>query len=70
MTEYELINLYYVANEQIASYAMNFVSILSGYLLATYFLGNKINSTQYYILTLSYLAVMLATVMASFMRVR
>ena len=41
MTEYEIIQNYYACTDIMATYVINFVSILSGYLLATYFLGKK-----------------------------
>jgi len=68
MSEYELLDLYYTANDLMADYIMNFVSILSGYLLATHFLGSRITRIQFLILTLSYLAVMGITVQGIYVR--
>lgn len=69
MSEYELLDIYYTANDSLAVYIMNFVSILSGYLLATYFLGRKISASQFSILTLSYLAIMGITIQGIYVRV-
>jgi hypothetical protein len=69
MSEYQLIDIYYTANDSLANLIMNFVSILSGYLLATYFLGNKITKGQFLILTTSYLAIMGITIQAIYTRI-
>ena len=68
MSEYELLDIYYTANDSLAAYIMNFVSILSGYLLATYFLGKRITKSQFLILTLSYLAIKGITIMGIYVR--
>ena len=68
MTEYELLDIYYTANDSLATYIMNFVSILSGYLLATYFLGKRITKSQFLILTFSYLAIMIITIQGIYAR--
>ncbi len=68
MTEYELLDIYYTTNDSLATYIMNFVSILSGYLLATYFLGKGITKSQFLILTLSYLAIMIITMQGIYSR--
>ena len=70
MTEYEIIQNYYACADLMASYVINFMSILSGYLLATYFLGKKITGVQFLILTLSYLFVMVVTIFAIYMRIK
>lgn len=70
MTEHELIQNYYACSDLMASYVINFTSILSGYLLATYFLGKKITIVQFSILTLSYLFVMSVTIFAIYMRIQ
>jgi len=69
MSEYELIEIYYIANDSLATYIMNFFSILSGYLLATYFLGKRITSVQFLILTFSYLTIMGITIQGVYVRV-
>lgn len=68
MSEYELLDIYYTANDHLATYIMNFVSIMSGYLLATYFLGARLSRTQFLILTLSYLVVMTVTIQGIYAR--
>jgi hypothetical protein len=70
MTEFELLQLQISYNEAIASYTMNFVSILSGYLLANHFLGHKITRMQFIIMTLTYSFVMLLTTAAVYQAVQ
>ena len=64
MSEKDLIELFYAANELLSTYVMNFISIMSGYLLATYFLGSKLSKFQFAILTTSYIIIMLITIAA------
>jgi len=68
MSEYEILDIYYTANDHLATYIMNFVSILSGYLLATYFLGVRLSRTQFLILTVSYIAIMIITIQGIYAR--
>jgi hypothetical protein len=68
MSEKDLIDLFYAANELLSAYVMNFISIMSGYLLATYFLGSKLSKFQFAILTTSYTIVMLITITAIYSR--
>ena len=70
MTEHEILQNYYACSDMMATYAMNFISILSGYLLATYFLGSKLAGIQFIILTLSYIFVMCVTIFAFSLRVQ
>ena len=61
MSEFELLQLQNEYNEAFASMVMNFISILSGFLLANHFLGSKINSVQFLVMLLTYTVVMLVT---------
>jgi hypothetical protein len=54
MTEYEILQIQAMYVDTLNSNFMNFISILSGYLLACYFLGAKIKLSQFIILTLAY----------------
>ncbi len=65
MTEYELLQLQATYEEALGTNIMNYISILSGYLLASYFLGNKISKAQFVILTLTYSVIMLLTASAT-----
>jgi hypothetical protein len=55
MTEIELLQLQSDYGEAFATTVMNFISILSGFLLANHFLGSKINNTQFIIMLLTLL---------------
>ena len=66
MTEYELLQLQMGYSEAISNYVMNFVSILSGFLLANHFLRNKITTSQFIIMTLTYTFVMLLITFAMY----
>ena len=68
MSEYELLDIYNSTGNSLAMYIMNFVSILSGYLLATYFLGARLSKIQFSILTFAYLAVMGITILGIFVK--
>ena len=70
MTEYELINLFYVSNEAITTLIMNFVSILSGYLIASHYLGRKITIGQFSIMTAVYMITMFITIYAAYERMQ
>ena len=59
MTEYEILQIQAMYVDTLNSNFMNFISILSGYLLACYFLGAKINLSQFLILTLAYTFIMI-----------
>jgi hypothetical protein len=61
MTEFELLELQSAYGAQFAATVMNFISILSGFLLANHFLGSKINNAQFTIMLLMYTIVMLVT---------
>ena len=62
MTEYEILDLQATYVAALGSDIMNFISILSGYLLASYFLGDKLRFSQFVILTLSYTIIMLMVI--------
>ena len=66
MTEYELLQLQAAYDEAIATYIMNFISILSGYLLANHFLGLRITKAQFLIMTATYTFVMALTSLAAY----
>jgi hypothetical protein len=66
VTEYELLQLQASYDEAIATYIMNFISILSGYLLANHFLGSRINTSQFVIMTITYTFVMCLTTLATY----
>ena len=66
MTEYELLQLQESYDESIATYIMNFISILSGYLLANHFLGSRISTAQFIIMTATYTFAMGLTTSATF----
>ena len=70
MTEYELINLFYVCNEAITTLIMNFVAILSGYLIASHYLGRQITIIQFIIMTTVYSISMLITIYAAYERMQ
>ena len=70
MTEYELINLFYVSNEAITTLIMNFVTILSGYLIASHYLARKITVGQFSIMTTVYTITMLVTIYAAYERMQ
>ena len=59
MTEYEILQIQAMYVDTLNSNFMNFISILSGYLLACYFLGKKITLSQFVILTVAYTFIML-----------
>jgi hypothetical protein len=59
MTEYEILQIQAMYVDTLNSNFMNFISILSGYLLACYFLGGKIKLSQFLILTLAYTFIMI-----------
>jgi len=61
MSEFELLTLQLYYKELVSSNIMNFISILSGFLLANHFLGQKINTIQFTIMLLTYTVVMLVT---------
>ena len=58
MTEYEILQIQAMYVDTLNSNFMNFISILSGYLLASYFLGIKITISQFVILTVAYIFIM------------
>lgn len=58
MTEYEILQIQAMYVDTLGSNIMNFISILSGYLLASYYLGAKLNISQFVVLTLTYIVVM------------
>jgi hypothetical protein len=58
MTEYEILQIQAMYVDTLNSNFMNFISILSGYLLASYFLGIKITFSQFVILTVAYIFIM------------
>ena len=66
MSEYELTNLYCVCAEALTTYIMNFITILSGYLLASHYLGNKLNTLQFWIMTMVYALAIGVTVGATY----
>jgi heme O synthase-like polyprenyltransferase len=66
MTEYEILDLQATYVAALGTDIMNFISIMSGYLLASYFLGAKLRLSQFIVLTLTYSIIMLV-VMASIM---
>lgn len=66
MTEYELLELQNTYLEAFAAYVMNFISIVSGFLLANHFLGRKITSAQFYVMTLAYTYVILITIVGCY----
>ncbi len=63
---YELLQLQATYDEAIATYIMNFISILSGYLLANHFLGSRINTAQFVIMTVTYTFIMCLTAVATY----
>ena len=69
MTESEIIQNYYICMDLMATYVINFVTILSGYLLATHFLGDRMTWVQFSTLTLSYLFVMVVTIVSINLRI-
>jgi hypothetical protein len=64
MTEYEILQIQAMYVDTLNSNFMNFISILSGYLLACYFLGGKIKLSQFLILTLAYAFIMMTNTFA------
>jgi hypothetical protein len=64
MTEYEILQIQAMYVDTLNSNFMNFISILSGYLLACYFLGGKIKLSQFLILTLAYTFIMITNTFA------
>jgi hypothetical protein len=66
MTEYEILDLQASYVAALGADIMNFISIMSGYLLASYFLGSKLRLSQFIVLTLTYSIIMLV-VMGSIM---
>ena len=62
MTEYEILDLQATYVAALGSDIMNFISILSGYLLASYFLGDKLRLSQFVVLTVSYTIIMLIVI--------
>jgi len=70
MTEFELQTLKVYFNEATASYIMNFISILSGYVLANHILGTKITRTQFTIFTFAYSIIMIVIILAVYTSTR
>lgn len=66
MTEYELIQVQHLNIELVSNCLINFVSIMSGYLLANYILGNKLSAVQFAILTMVYTAAMAMIIIANY----
>ena len=64
MTEYEILDLQATYVAALGTDIMNFISILSGYLRASYFLGAKLRVSQFVILTLTYSTIMLVVMAA------
>ena len=64
MPEYEILQIQAMYVDTLNSNFMNFISILSGYLLACYFLGGKIKLSQFLILTLAYAFIMMTNTFA------
>ena len=64
MTEYEILQIQAMYVDTLNSNFMNFISILSGYLLACYFLGGKIKLSQFLILTIAYTFIMITNTFA------
>jgi hypothetical protein len=64
MTEYEILDLQATYVAALGTDIMNFISILSGYLLASYFLGAKLRVSQFTVLTLTYSIIMLVVMAA------
>ena len=52
MNEYEILDIQSAYVAALGVDIMNFISILSGYLLASYFLGAKLKISQFIVLTL------------------
>jgi len=64
MTEYEMLDLQATYVAALGTDIMNFISILSAYLLASYFLGAKLRLSQFIIFTITYSIIMLVVMAA------
>ena len=62
MSEYEILDLQASYVAALGTDIMNFISILSGYLLASYFLGDKLRLSQFVVLTATYSIIMLIVI--------
>lgn len=54
MTEFEMLALLNNYYDSISSTFINFISVLSGYLIANYFVASKLTTFQYWLMNLVY----------------
>ena len=64
MTEFEILQIQAMYVDTLNANFMNYISILSGYLIASYFLGSKLKLTQFVILTVGYIYIMVTNTFA------
>ena len=62
MTEFELAQLVDMYLTHSTNASVNYATILSGYLVANYFVGRKLSSLQFWIMSTAYSIFILATV--------